>query len=198
MGEALALVDGRVLVLVGRASLGRRLLRGLCHNRHRLFLPAARPDPSRNCRGLGPDVSNDFLVGWYHWDVPSPVLLRHSHGRLGVGISLQRPRSRAAHASGLRRDGRPAAVPNHPLGKAIQMAHLLLRLRCLLEHDRGRVVRLHDFPEFLQTDVMQWLRWLRVPGDTVFFLGAVALVMFVIGLKTGGSFQRIENLRTES
>jgi nitric oxide reductase subunit B len=44
--------------------------------------------------------------------------------------------------------------------------------------------------EFMQTDVMQWLRWMRVPGDTIFFLGAVALVVFVGGLKTGHSFRR--------
>lgn len=49
-------------------------------------------------------------------------------------------------------------------------------------------------PEFMQTDLMQALRWLRVPGDTVFFLGAVALVLFVAGLKTGHSFRK----RTES
>ncbi|MBX3401033.1 MAG: nitric-oxide reductase large subunit [Gemmataceae bacterium] len=47
-------------------------------------------------------------------------------------------------------------------------------------------------PEFMQTDIMQWLRWLRVPGDTVFFLGAVALVWFVAGLKTGHSFRKAE------
>lgn len=47
-------------------------------------------------------------------------------------------------------------------------------------------------PEFMQTDVMQWLRWMRVPGDTVFFLGAVALVVFVAGLKTGRSFRKAE------
>ena len=44
--------------------------------------------------------------------------------------------------------------------------------------------------EFMQTPVMQNLRWMRVPGDTVFFLGAVALVLFVAGLKTGHSFKR--------
>ena len=44
--------------------------------------------------------------------------------------------------------------------------------------------------EFLQTPLMQNLRWMRVPGDTVFFLGAVALVLFVAGLKTGHSFKR--------
>lgn len=47
-------------------------------------------------------------------------------------------------------------------------------------------------PEFMQTDVMQWLRWMRVPGDTIFFLGAVALVVFVAGLKTGHSFRKVE------
>jgi nitric oxide reductase subunit B len=46
--------------------------------------------------------------------------------------------------------------------------------------------------EFMQTPTMQTLRWMRVPGDTVFFLGAVALVVFVAGLKTGSSFRRIE------
>jgi nitric oxide reductase subunit B len=34
---------------------------------------------------------------------------------------------------------------------------------------------------------MQVMRWLRVPGDTVFALGAIALVLFVAGLKTGYS-----------
>ena len=42
----------------------------------------------------------------------------------------------------------------------------------------------------MQTDLMQTLRWMRVPGDTIFFLGAIALVIFVAGLKTGVSFRR--------
>jgi nitric oxide reductase subunit B len=37
---------------------------------------------------------------------------------------------------------------------------------------------------------MQTLRWMRVPGDTIFFLGAVALVVFIAGLKTGHSFRK--------
>jgi nitric oxide reductase subunit B len=41
--------------------------------------------------------------------------------------------------------------------------------------------------EFMRTPIMQNLRWMRVPGDTLFFLGAVALVVFVAGLKTGHS-----------
>lgn len=46
--------------------------------------------------------------------------------------------------------------------------------------------------EFLQTPLMQNLRWLRVPGDTVFFVGAIALVLFVAGLKTGHSFRKAD------
>jgi nitric oxide reductase subunit B len=44
--------------------------------------------------------------------------------------------------------------------------------------------------EFMQTPLMQTLRWMRVPGDTIFFLGAVALVVFVAGLNTGHSFRK--------
>lgn len=44
--------------------------------------------------------------------------------------------------------------------------------------------------EFIQTDLMQTLKWMRIPGDTIFFFGAVALVVFVAGLKTGHSFRR--------
>ncbi|QDT92642.1 nitric-oxide reductase large subunit [Gimesia algae] len=46
--------------------------------------------------------------------------------------------------------------------------------------------------EFMQSDLMQVLRWMRVPGDTIFFLGAVALVIFIAGLKTGHSFRSTE------
>jgi nitric oxide reductase subunit B len=42
-------------------------------------------------------------------------------------------------------------------------------------------------PEFLQTDTMHTLRWMRVIGDTIFAAGAVALAIFVVRLRTGGS-----------
>lgn len=46
--------------------------------------------------------------------------------------------------------------------------------------------------EFLQLPYMQTLRWMRVPGDIVFALGALALVAFVVGLHTGHSLVREE------
>jgi nitric oxide reductase subunit B len=41
--------------------------------------------------------------------------------------------------------------------------------------------------EFLQTPIMEKLRWLRVLGDTIFAFGAVGIGYFVVGLKTGWS-----------
>ena len=37
-------------------------------------------------------------------------------------------------------------------------------------------------PEFMQTPLMQTLRWMRMLGDTVFAIGAVAWVYFAINL----------------
>ena len=37
--------------------------------------------------------------------------------------------------------------------------------------------------EFLTSPLMQTLRWLRVPGDTLFACGAVALVIFVATIR---------------
>ncbi|MFB3785402.1 MAG: nitric-oxide reductase large subunit [bacterium] len=41
--------------------------------------------------------------------------------------------------------------------------------------------------EFMQTGIMDFLRWLRIIGDTVFTVGMVALGWFVAGLKMGWS-----------
>lgn len=46
--------------------------------------------------------------------------------------------------------------------------------------------------EFLQTPVMQTLRWMRVPGDILFAAGAALLGWFVLGLLTGHSYQSDE------
>jgi nitric oxide reductase subunit B len=43
--------------------------------------------------------------------------------------------------------------------------------------------------EFLQTDLMNTLRWMRVIGDTIFAVGVLALGWFVLGIKTGWSLK---------
>ncbi len=37
-------------------------------------------------------------------------------------------------------------------------------------------------PEFMQTEFMQFLRWMRLFGDTVFAIGAIAFVYFAIDI----------------
>jgi nitric oxide reductase subunit B len=49
--------------------------------------------------------------------------------------------------------------------------------------------------EFMQTGVMNTLRWMRVVGDTIFAIGALALGWFVLGLLTGHSFDRRAEVR---
>ncbi|HET6557374.1 MAG TPA: nitric-oxide reductase large subunit [Prolixibacteraceae bacterium] len=44
--------------------------------------------------------------------------------------------------------------------------------------------------EFMQLPWMDTLRWMRVFGDTLFAIGVVALVYFVVGLKTGWSHNK--------
>jgi len=44
--------------------------------------------------------------------------------------------------------------------------------------------------EFMQQPLLQTFRWLRVIGDTIFAIGAIALATFVIGLKTRWSVDK--------
>jgi nitric oxide reductase subunit B len=44
--------------------------------------------------------------------------------------------------------------------------------------------------EFMQGSTLQTLRWLRIIGDLIFSIGALALALFVIGLKTGWSVNK--------
>jgi len=48
--------------------------------------------------------------------------------------------------------------------------------------------------EFMQDSTLQTFRWMRIIGDTVFSIGAVALALFVIGLKTGWSIDKTKKL----
>jgi nitric oxide reductase subunit B len=45
-------------------------------------------------------------------------------------------------------------------------------------------------PEFIQSPVLQFFRWMRAPGDILFSVGMVAIVVFVAGLAIGFSFEK--------
>jgi nitric oxide reductase subunit B len=44
--------------------------------------------------------------------------------------------------------------------------------------------------EFLYDNTMTIIRWLRVPGDTIFAIGAVSIGVFMVGLLTGWSIKK--------
>ncbi len=44
--------------------------------------------------------------------------------------------------------------------------------------------------EFMQEPMMITLRWLRAIGDTIFAVGSLGLIIFVVGLKTGWSIKK--------
>ena len=44
--------------------------------------------------------------------------------------------------------------------------------------------------EFMQSGSMQTLRWMRVPGDILFSIGAALFAWFVLGLLTGHSYSK--------
>jgi nitric oxide reductase subunit B len=48
--------------------------------------------------------------------------------------------------------------------------------------------------EFMQDPTIQTLRWMRIIGDVIFSIGAMALALFVIGLKTGWSIDKTKKL----
>jgi nitric oxide reductase subunit B len=48
---------------------------------------------------------------------------------------------------------------------------------------------------FLEGDLLRALRWLRIPGDTLFALGVIAFVVFILGLRLGYSVRGPEPRR---
>ena len=46
-------------------------------------------------------------------------------------------------------------------------------------------------PEFLQTGTIETFRWLRVVGDTIFAAGALALAVFIVGVRGRGAAGRL-------
>jgi nitric oxide reductase subunit B len=52
--------------------------------------------------------------------------------------------------------------------------------------------------EFMQSGSMQTLRWMRVPGDIVFSIGAAAFAWFVLGLLTGHSYDKARPIGLDS
>ena len=95
-------LDGRILALVGRAPVGRRLLRGLRDRSHRIPVHEARAGTRED--GYQRRAVRDGRVpdGRRARHVPPPVLDRDADRRAGDRLSVLRTRGRTARAGRFR------------------------------------------------------------------------------------------------
>jgi nitric oxide reductase subunit B len=147
---------------------------------------------------INPPIALYYMQGLNTTPVHGHTALFGVYGMLGIGLMLFCLR-------GLSRQGewksRPLAFSFWSINVGLALMVLLsvlpvglLQTWASVEHGMWYA----RSAEFMQTPLLDKLRWLRVVGDTIFALGAVGLGWFVLGLKTGWSFaEKEEALGTE-
>ena len=139
---------------------------------------------------INPPISLYYLQGLNTTPVHAHTALFGVYGMLSIGLVLFI--LRRATVGKAWRDG--------PLKFAFWTLNIGLALMVLLSLLPVGVWQAHECverglwsarsAEFMQQDVMQTLRWLRVVGDTIFAIGGAALAWFVLGLWTGWSIKQ--------
>jgi nitric oxide reductase subunit B len=139
---------------------------------------------------INPPIALYYMQGLNTTPVHSHTALFGVYGMLGIGLVLFCLRSL--------RPGQ--AWKNWPLWTAFWAINVGLALMVLLSLlpigllQTWAAVEYGTWyarsAEFLQTGMMDTLRWLRVIGDTIFALGALALGGFVLGLLTGHAYDK--------
>jgi nitric oxide reductase subunit B len=136
---------------------------------------------------INPPIALYYMQGLNTTPVHGHTALFGVYGMLGLGLMLFCLKGLAA-----RNEWRTGAVAlafwaiNVGLALMVLLSVLpvgLLQAWASIEHGMWYA----RSPEFLQTPTMDTLRWLRVVGDTIFAVGALAFGWFVLGLKTGWS-----------
>jgi nitric oxide reductase subunit B len=139
---------------------------------------------------INPPVALYYMQGLNTTPVHGHAALFGVYGWLGIGLMLfclRALRPGAAWKEGLLKFAFWSI--NGGLMGMIVLSILpvgLLQTRAAVEHGYWYA----RSAEFLHSGGMNTLRWLRVPGDTLFALGSLALVWFVVGLATGHSLDR--------
>ncbi len=137
---------------------------------------------------INPPISLYYVQGLNTTAVHGHAALFGVYGMLGIGLMLFCLRK----ISGLRAWNEKAlnfGFWSINVGLALMIALSLLPVGILqavasIEHGMWYA----RSAEFMQTDLMQNLKWMRAIGDTIFALGAGALVWFIVGLKTGWAY----------
>jgi nitric oxide reductase subunit B len=139
---------------------------------------------------INPPVALYYMQGLNTTPVHGHAALFGVYGMLGIGLMLfclRALRPEAAWREGPLRFAFWSI--NGGLAAMILLSVLpvgLLQTRAAVEHGYWYA----RSAAFLHGPGMNALRWMRVPGDTLFALGAVVLVGFVFGLATGHSLDR--------
>ena len=146
-GACVASDGRRILAMVGRASLGRRLLRGLRHGGHRLPVRPAGPDPHRpRPRAAVLFSATIFLtggiIGTFHhlYFAGTPTVAS------GLGSVFSALEVVPLVLVGFEAYENLTSSTARPWVRAVQVADLFLRRRGVLEPGRRRPVRVHDQP----------------------------------------------------
>ncbi len=136
---------------------------------------------------INPPIALYYMQGLNTTAVHGHTALFGVYGMLGIGLMLfvlKGLAARKAWKNGL--IGFSLWSINIGLGLMVILSVLpigLLQTMASFEHGYWYA----RSAEFLQTPLLDTLRWMRVLGDTVFSIGAVTLGWFVLGLKFGWS-----------
>ena len=139
---------------------------------------------------INPPVALYYMQGLSTTPVHGHTALFGVYGMLGIGLMLFCLR---ALRPGLAWRGRWVATAFWSINGGLMAMVLLSVLPVGLLQTQAAVDVGYWYArsaEFMQTDLMDTLRWLRVIGDTVFAVGAILLVAFVGALATGHAYRR--------
>lgn len=143
---------------------------------------------------INPPIALYYMQGLNTTPVHGHTALFGVYGMLGIGLTLFCLKGLAARNQ-WRTGVLAASFWSINIGLALMVLLSLLPVGLLqtwasVEHGLWYA----RSAEFLQTEHMQLLRWLRMVGDTVFAVGIMGLAWFVVGLKTGWSISTSEDV----
>jgi nitric oxide reductase subunit B len=138
---------------------------------------------------INPPISLYYVQGLNLTPVHGHTALFGVYGMLGIGLLLFSLRA-LSPAPAWRE--RPLAIAFWSMNVGLLCMVLLSMLpvgiiQAQASLDRG--LWYARSAELMQTPLMMVLKWLRVPGDIIFAVGALTLAWFVIGLRGGWSLQ---------
>ena len=136
---------------------------------------------------INPPIALYYMQGLNTTPVHGHTALFGVYGMLGIGLMLFCLKGLTVHQN-WRTGSLAFAFWSINLGLALMVLLSLLPVGLLqtwasVEHGTWYA----RSAEFMQTPIMDKLRWLRIVGDTIFAVGVLSLGWFVLGLKTGWS-----------